>query len=136
MCLVFIIYYPRMKTTRNCLSGLTPQTVMTLSDVAEVRKYWLFVYLLIISNTLNPMSVLMTTIWTQRLSFRPIMWTKDFHIMCKTSHFGTRKSWVPHRNWSDLRHKRLSAIGGSPKGSTKSKNSLNTRKLLPNISRR
>lgn len=38
MCIAFIIYYPRMKSTRTCLSGLTPETVMKLGDVGEVRR--------------------------------------------------------------------------------------------------
>lgn len=39
MCMVFLIYYPRMKGLRTCLSGLTPDTVMKLSGVEMVEKY-------------------------------------------------------------------------------------------------
>ncbi|CAG2101817.1 unnamed protein product [Medioppia subpectinata] len=60
MCLVFIIYYPRMKLTRNCLSGLTPQTVMTLSDVAEVHS--------IDDNDMNPLIVMPSNYANERLS--------------------------------------------------------------------
>lgn len=50
MCMVFLVYYPRMKGVRTCLSGLTPQTVMKLSGVAQVES--------IDENDMNPTVVL------------------------------------------------------------------------------
>ncbi|OTF75182.1 hypothetical protein BLA29_002319 [Euroglyphus maynei] len=38
MCMVFLVYYPRMKGVRTCLSGLTPETVMKLSNIDQVQK--------------------------------------------------------------------------------------------------
>lgn len=38
MCMVFLVYYPRMRNVRTCLSGLTPQTVMTLTSVLKVAR--------------------------------------------------------------------------------------------------
>ncbi|XP_054153222.1 DBH-like monooxygenase protein 1 homolog [Oppia nitens] len=60
MCLVFILYYPRIKSTRSCLSGLTPHTVMALSDVAEVNS--------IDDNDMNPLIVMPSNYADQRLS--------------------------------------------------------------------
>lgn len=37
--MVFLVYYPRMKGVRTCLSGLTPETVMKLSNIDQVQKY-------------------------------------------------------------------------------------------------
>ncbi|KPM10965.1 Copper type II ascorbate-dependent monooxygenase-like protein, partial [Sarcoptes scabiei] len=38
MCMVFMLYYPRMKGIRTCLSGLTPETVMKLSNIYSVQS--------------------------------------------------------------------------------------------------
>nr|XP_046908595.1 DBH-like monooxygenase protein 1 homolog isoform X1 [Dermatophagoides farinae] len=38
MCMVFLVYYPRMKGVRTCLSGLTPETVMKLTNIDQVQK--------------------------------------------------------------------------------------------------
>lgn len=50
MCMVFLVYFPRMKGVRTCLSGLTPQTVMKLSSVGQVAS--------IDENDMNPTVVL------------------------------------------------------------------------------
>lgn len=39
MCMVFMLYYPRMKGIRTCLSGLTPETVMKLSNIYSVQRF-------------------------------------------------------------------------------------------------
>ena len=36
--MVFLVYYPRMKGVRTCLSGLTPETVMKLTNIDQVQK--------------------------------------------------------------------------------------------------
>lgn len=60
MCMVFLVYYPRMKGVRTCLSGLTPQTVMKLSSVAQVES--------IDENDMNPTVVLPREHANERLS--------------------------------------------------------------------
>jgi len=38
-CLAYLLYYPRMKGSRPCLSGLTPSTVLSISGVEEIEGY-------------------------------------------------------------------------------------------------
>ncbi len=76
--MVFLVYYPRMKATRTCLSGLTPQVVMKLSDVAQVKRYHiskqfkgnLFIkyFYSIDDNDMNPLIVMPSNFANYRLS--------------------------------------------------------------------
>lgn len=58
--MVFLVYYPRMKGVRTCLSGLTPQTVMKLTNVSQVES--------IDENDMNPVIVLPREYADERLS--------------------------------------------------------------------
>nr|XP_027205381.1 DBH-like monooxygenase protein 1 homolog [Dermatophagoides pteronyssinus] len=75
MCMVFLVYYPRMKGVRTCLSGLTPETVMKLSNIDQVQK--------LDENDMNPVIIQPLEHANQTLSTY-VLTKEDWHIPKQT----------------------------------------------------